>query len=385
MASTSDSTLQGLNDLAVTATTLLHELETALDAIARDKDEDAKFPRQNSVSIRSINPASLVHSTSSLIRAHSTKLSLLIINEPFTPSAISTVLRTLISGPIPAVTGAVQACDARRYTRDFRRALASHCATILKELRDLVGKIPRDGKALPKEQQDGSGKGSLAVTGLVWQACDKAIAFADGGPPAFFIGKVEETKDMLKDAMEELKEWGEETEEDDQEDDFDVEDAADFDSGIDVNESRTNSPESSHASIQAMLDSLVNSHKTIPPNDPEGIRPRLDVAIRRLRLCALLCQAIVRRRLKTLPGIPTDDEAVPKKIETVLLALKGLPEKSEDVAGAFYDLDVQAIEAALSSFAEQAVAASGVLAETWERGRDEYSEWADKFAMEINK
>ena len=381
----SDSTLQGLNALVSTATALLQQLETALEAITKGRDGEGKLPQQNSVSVRTINPNSLVHATSSLLRAHSTKISLLIINEPFTPPAISTVLRELISGPIPALAAAVQACDVTRYTRDFKQALASHCLAILKELRVLVSKIPLDGKALPKEQRDGSGKSSLAVTGLLWQACDKAIAFAEGGPQAFFVRKVEEIKDMLKDTIEELGEWSEETEDSDDENGLDDEDAADIDSGVDVNESRADSPESSHASIQAMLDNLVNSHKTIPRNDPGGIRPRLDAFLRRLRLCTLLCQANVKRRMKKLPAIPAEDAALPKKLEEVLQALKALPGRSEDLAMAFYDLDVTGIEAGMASFVEQAVTASKILAETWDGGRDEYSEWADKFAVEMNK
>jgi hypothetical protein len=196
---------------------------------------------------------------------------------------------------------------------------------------------------------------------------------------------VEEVKDMLKDTMEELKEWSEETQDSDEEDDFNDEDAADVDSGVDVNESRANSPESSHASIQAMLDNLVNSHKTIPRDDADGIRPRLDTFLRRLRLCTLLCQAIVKRRMKKLAEIPAADAAIPKKLEEVLQSLQALPGKSDDVAMAFYDLDVAGIEVGIAYFVEQAVAASRILVENWDGGRDEYSEWGDKFVEEMNK
>ncbi|KAK6211365.1 hypothetical protein QIS74_10629 [Colletotrichum tabaci] len=364
-----------LNALTDTTVTLIQQLETVLLAINGGKDT----PQQTDTS--SVDTFPLARDSASLIKAHSTKISVLIINEPFTPSAIIKVLRELVSGPIPGVATAAQACDAERYTSTVRKDLSWKCYTVLKELRGLVEKIPRDGKILSAAQKSGSagaaGKGSMASTGVIWSACDDLMQFSNGGVSGCFIKKVEEFRATLKDVMEELKEWGEEEPDDDDDDDDDDNDTdgLDHDSALG----------SMMPSTQEMIDDMMSGQGTIPRNDPDNIRNRLESCLKRLRLTTLLYQAIVKRRLKTLPSLPAENSNVPKRLDEAMCILRKLPHMFDELAGAFYELSPDEIDRVMDLCFNEIVALSELLKSPWAGEKDEFSEWAVKFQAEIKK
>ena len=361
--------IKALNTLVDTASTLLKQLQSALVDIQRNPT--APSPPEHS----SIDVLALARDSSSLVRAHSTKLSLLLINEPFTPSAVSTVIRELIKGPIPGLASAAQVCDINRYTAVLRRELAYRAQRVLAELEVLLQKVPKDGKVLAGGNRD-SGKGSLTTTGVLWSACDDVTKLANMGVGGFFVKKVEEWRDTLKDVMEELKEWGEEEpdDEDDDDDEDDVDDLAD-------------QLGDSHISTQDMLDDLMNSQPTIPRSDPDGIRPRLDSTLKRLRLVALLYQAITKRRLKKLPPIPPTEPTskLPQQLDELAKTLQELPNQFGDLAGTFYDLRPDEIDEGMEICFGEAFTVSEVLSKSWDGSKDEFTEWAEKFQVEIKK
>ncbi|UKZ49687.1 hypothetical protein TrVGV298_003935 [Trichoderma virens] len=290
--------LESLETLVQTAGALLKQLQDVLGEI-RKNPEAVSTPATSATSTTPLDAIALARDSATLIKAHATKVSLLIINKPFTPSAISSVVRELVTGPIPGLAASVQACDSNGFTLVFRRELAWRCQRVLVELADLLQKIPKDGKVLTKENEGfgASGKGSIASTGVLWAACDKVISFANGGVSGFFVEKMNEWKDTLNDIMEEMKEWGDEEPDEEGDEDEDDEDEVD---------DLADQVGSTHISTQNLLDDLMNSHRTIPASDPDGIRPRLESSLRRLRLVILLYQAITKRRMKKLPPLATE-------------------------------------------------------------------------------
>ncbi|KAF5663602.1 hypothetical protein FDENT_13082, partial [Fusarium denticulatum] len=138
MAPNDEESRKALATLIATATTLLEQLQSTLTTIQRNPLTPTTPSSSSSPETTSINALSLARDTSLLIRAHSTKISLLIINEPFTPSAISTVIRELIKGPIPGLATAAQACPHDLYTSVVRKALAYRCQQVLLELWGLL-------------------------------------------------------------------------------------------------------------------------------------------------------------------------------------------------------------------------------------------------------
>ncbi|UKZ76201.1 hypothetical protein TrVFT333_003898 [Trichoderma virens FT-333] len=370
--------LESLETLVQTAGALLKQLQDVLGEI-RKNPEAVSTPATSATSTTPLDALALARDSATLIKAHATKVSLLIINKPFTPSAISSVVRELVAGPIPGLAASVQACDSNGFTVVFRRELAWRCQRVLVELADLLQKIPKDGKVLTKENEGfgASGKGSIASTGVLWAACDKVVSFANGGVSGFFVEKMNEWKDTLNDIMEEMKEWGDEEPDEEGDEDEDDEDEVD---------DLADQVGSTHISTQNLLDDLMNSHRTIPASDPDGIRPRLESSLRRLRLVILLYQAITKRRMKKLP-LPQSDASgkVPRRLDELATLLQKLPDSFGDLACAFYELRPREIDDAMDQCFLDAFAVSELLSESWDGSRDEFTEWTEKFQKEIKK
>ena len=387
MAPPTPDALRSLDSLIQTALTLLTQLQTVLSE-ARNNASTQPSPDASATPATSAAPLdalALAHDSASLIRAHGTKVSLLIINEPFTPSAITSVVRELVAGPIPAIVSAAQACTSDKYTVALRLELTSRCRRVLAELHTLLQKIPKDGKVLAVEKKSGFApgeRGSLPATGILWAACDDVISLSKGGIAGLYAQRTGQWRDMLKDVMEELKEWGDEEPDDDEDD----EDESDDDDDDDVDDLASQLG-GTHVDPQDMIDDLMNYQPTIPRSDPNHIRPRLESSLRRLRLVVLFYEAAIKRRFKKLPALPPADAAskVPSRLDNISPVLQGLPERFEDLAGAFYELQPQEIDEAMRQCVADAVSASELLAENWDGAEDEFSAWVKKFTAEINK
>ncbi|KAI0450810.1 hypothetical protein F5B21DRAFT_489223 [Xylaria acuta] len=375
-----DGSLESLKALVQSTVSLTTQLEHTLHAVALG----GASPAHDVASIPAPAPApasvdvlALAHDSAALVRAHATKLSLLIINEPFTPSAVAKVLRDLVAGPIPAIASAVQLCAADTCTSVARQDLAWRCCRVLKELGGLVEAIPLDGKVLPAHRKNGANgdKGSIVTTGVVWAACDDVIQLKKLGIAGLLVKKAEEYRDTLQDVLEELKQWSEEVDEEDEEDGGEDEDVQHIADGL----------QNTHVSTQQMIDDLMASQR-IPRNDPDRIRERLDSCLKRLRLTTLLYSAIIKRRIKTLPSLPTEQATpVARRLDEVYPILKRLPRRFDDVACAFYELNTSAIDAAMDSCFFDAFAAAEMLKAPWTGTEDVFTEWADKFQISIKK
>ena len=358
--------LTSLKTAVKSATSLIVQLLAAIKVESPTKD---KNPRE-------VNAIDLAHDAATLIKAHSTKLSLLIINAPFTPTAIMTVLREVSSGPLPALAASMELCNSEIYTRVMRSELQWRVEKVLVEFQTLVGDIPLDGKVLSNERKNGTvagmGKGSLAATGVVWGACDDVVELKALGIGGLMIKKVQQYRDTVKDALEELQEWREETSEDEEEDE--MHEAA-------VNGNRSGNP------AQDAIDDMFQDQRYIPANDVHKVRERLECTLRRLRLINLLYQAIVKRRLKTLPAMPHTSASVTitTRLDTLMPLLSRIPDSVDDLALAFYSIDDPGINTQMLECFSTASAAAEVLETSWEGKMDEFSVWSEKFVKAMGE
>lgn len=357
--------LDALSSQVDNCTSIASQLAATLADIY--KNPSSTFTAHATTSTTSVDAVALSRDASNLAKAQATKISLLIINEPFTPSAITTVVRELASGPVPALAAAVQACDPALYTNVFRKEMAWRCQRLLKEIVELLSKIPKDGKVVAEKDRKGFSKqkGSLSSTGLLWSAADDVVKLANLGVAGYFVQKINTWRDTLQDVLEELKEWSEESAAADDDDDF----ADDTDDTDDA---------------QKLVDDLMNSQKTIPQDDPEAIRPRLESSLRRLRLTLHLYQAISKRRLNKLPTLPADSD-VPKRLDEAAVILDRLPDEFSDLATQFYDLDGEGIDKGMSECFEDSAAAGELFVTNWVGDKDEFSTWVEKFLAEMKK
>ncbi|KAK4039516.1 hypothetical protein C8A01DRAFT_47004 [Parachaetomium inaequale] len=388
--------LEALNTVIGTALVLVGQLDAVVSSIAAQKQVDdtnqvQPLAEQLAAADGPLDALSLAHDSAALIKAHATKISLLIINEPFTPTAIAKVLRELVAGPVPSLAAAVEVCTPVRYTRTIQQDLAWRTGRVFKELKELLSRIPKDGKVLSEAKKNASagaaeGRGSIATTGVLWSVCDEVMAFARRGFSGVLAHKVEQLRDTLKDVAEELKEWGQETEDDEGEDE-DEDENDDEDDGIaQVTSDLESSSIFGTRDAQALLDDLMNSQRYIPRDDPDKIRERLDSCLKRLRLTTLLYQATVKRRLKPLPHLPPALHSdIPARLDEVMSLLKRIPERFGSLAMAFYELDPSEIDRLMDECFFDAFAASELLVKPWEGQKDEFTDWALRFQVEIKK
>ena len=354
--------LTSLKTTVESVSSLIAQLLAAIKTESPSKEE--KNPKE-------VNAIELAHDAATLVKAHSTKLSLLIINSPFTPTAIMTVLREVSSEPLPALATSVGLCDPEIYTKVMRSELQWRVEKVLVEFQTLVEDIPLDGKVLSNERKNGTaagmGKGSLAATGVIWGACDEVVELKRLGIGGLMIKRVEQYRDTLKDALEELQEWSEETSEDEAEEE-ELHGAA-------VNGNGSCNP------AQDAIDDMFQDQRHIPANDLHKVRERLECTLRRLKLINLLYQAIIKRRLKPLPLMPhtSASSTIITRLDTLMPLLSRIPDSVDDLASAFYSLDDPGINAQMIECFSTASAAAEVLDTGWEGKQDEFSVWSEKF------
>jgi hypothetical protein len=378
--STTDA-LASLKSVKAAAIDLTQKLDDTLAEIINNNEQatPTSASDQTTTSPPTDTPDALqaAHDAAALIKAHSTKISLLIINEPFTPPAVIKVVTELIGLPVPAITNAAQTCDSRQYTSIIRRALASRTSKILKQLGELLKLIPLDGKALVVDKKENGQAPTLAVTGVLWSHCDEMVKFANLRGGKFFIRQVRDLRETLNDNYEELKEWSEE--EPDEDDDEEEDDP----SGVGE---ITNDLSSTHVSAQAALDELMAAPRPIPTADTARIRPRLDACLKRVKLTTHLFTSIVKRRLETLPAFPISNSEITSRLDEMLPLLRAIPDRYEDLTAAFYEQAPERIDALMDQTYLDAFTATELLLRPWreEDGKsDAFTEWGLKFQKQL--
>ena len=369
MASKTEQSLETLKSTITTIEALITQLRTTVPR-TESKDVDKAS---------NVNALDLAHDTASLIKAHSTKLSLLIINKPFTASAITTVLRELISGPLPGLASSVEICNASQYTKTMSSELAYRSSKVFTELRTLVKAIPLDGTVLSGDGKAG-GTGSLKTTGAVWDACEKVMELKILGVAGLCVRKAEQWRDLVKDALEELREWGEEESDSDEEDGEDDVGSGDEDDAV-------------GKSKQEVVDEIFGSQRHIPSGDPEKIRPRLESSLKSIRLVGLMYAAVVKRRFRSLPTLPYPevppqagettniDTGIISCLDDVLETMKKIPEITDELASAFYELDAKEIDKQMNDCFLAGSSVVEPLIKNWEGQEDEFSTWVSGISI----
>lgn len=365
MSTASSNTDKDSTDLQVSVRLILNLIQQF-----QSPDFGDSAGQDNSTSVNILN---LVHDGATLVHAHSVKLSLLVSNKPFTPSAISRVLRELAAGPIPSLFYAVELCNSQEYSRLISLEIEHRVRHILAEVKLLVEIIPSSAGLLTNDLHDGTDtdeKRGLKIIGAIWENCDALKQLKNLGIVGIYVKKIEEYRDLIKDALEELQEWAKE--ESDTETDDEAAALSDNDTSQYANEWHSACP------------------KHIPNQDVEEIRPRLQITLKKLRLLILTFQAIIKRRLKILPGQPnlqqetTSDNYMPilktvKLLDQLLDHAKKISDLTDDLAGSFYDLDVKQIDQKMEEcFLTGSIAVESLIS-NWEGNSDNFSTWLLNF------
>ncbi|KAH7078058.1 hypothetical protein BKA63DRAFT_564603 [Paraphoma chrysanthemicola] len=362
--------LKALVELTKTTQTLLAHFQSSLAPAstatpAQDQRTNTELP----------NPLAVVKATTTLLKSHTTTLSLLLITPPLTPSAVIAKLGDVSSGALSGMVAAASHVPDPGQRDDVGRMMRTELKSQVRRLLGTWGDVLALVLRMAESRQNAKGKDTgpsesekqdvLSATGVLWEACDVLIKFCDDGVVGLVVRKAQELRATLLDAVEELKEWGE-----------DIEDDDDDAQGSDDE------------------DDLFGASNKLGKDDKE-LKELLDNSIKRLKMVGMLYQALLKRRLKTYPATPTTNATTANgssektstsalKLDELMVILKMIPETVDDLASAFYDLDEDEARQTLEKSCTQAKSAAELVQLNWIGSNDEFTAWSAKWVAALD-
>lgn len=340
---------KSLTEKATSLVTLLDHIHTT--TTVPSLDESPQIPDSKSIpsTENSTNPFTLLADTAKLIKAHTTKLTLLSINTPFTPSALITVLSSLTIC-VPVLPHALTLIAPSIHTLCLTREFILRVRRVINELRTVVSAVRDLG---PDGGQDAKSRGSLISAGVVWETCDNLVSLADGGLAGFVLSRARAQRALLEDALVELREWRDNGEDEDE----------GFEEG-----------EDGIANDEDMFGTRL-------PSDRVELKAKLEKCLKKCRLVSTLFAAMIKRRFEKMPST-----VAPSVIDGAVRLLGRIPEGMDVLAGAFYDLDEDGVEEAMTAISDDSRLMVTLARLSWIDGKeDEFTTWSDKWLEAIDK
>ena len=317
------------------------------------------------------NALALLSDASKVLRAQITKLSLLILNKPFTPSEISFILTSVCRECLPAFVSAAQLCPETKYTTLLHNHIRNSVASVLRELLNLLSEIPTDERGIEKTR----GRDTLASTGVIWDCCDALVELGAKGLTNYAPTRLKELEGLFNDAIEELEAWQQEE--------------------TACSDHDRNSAKGQDQDTYGM-DSLRLAEQEDPfgmsQPAPENIRRLTTKVLKTLNLVKLLFPPLAKRRLRRFPQIDTrtESEAFPTELQTRKLGLlmescQNFCDEADEVAGALYQHDEEEVMEHLDAMKMCVMKCLGEVRETWDGGEDEFTAWVDKLLVRFEE
>lgn len=163
------------------------------------------------------SPLLLLNAAATTLRSQVTKISLLAINAPFTPSAVATCLQPLNESILTSLVTAALLTTPHHFTTSFSLECRSLAGVALKDLQGLLRLVQRrsEVKNNQAEISELEKKEFTETTGRVWDDCDKLAVLAKEGVPGYVVRKSKQWLELMKDAVKELEDWDPQEEVDD--------------------------------------------------------------------------------------------------------------------------------------------------------------------------
>ncbi|KAF2147845.1 hypothetical protein K461DRAFT_233650 [Myriangium duriaei CBS 260.36] len=304
------------------------------------------------------NPLHVLKDAALLLKSHTTKLSLLLLTPPFTPSAILSVLRTITASVLPALLSAAQLCAPDVWGALLRAEVNARVAAALRgveacllDVRGVADQVASGKQA--KQQRD-----TLASCGVVWEACDALVELEELDVAGVALGRAKGYQALIKDALEELKGWREESVADEGDDDEDDEDEEDD-------------------------DDIFGSGAKLPRDRPELLLA-LDDALGKIKRVELLYTALSKRRVKTFTKDKARIRDHVRTMDALVDGMKRMPEITDELASAFYELDDEGVEEHKKALVEEARRTIQLVSKSWDGNEDEFTAWSTKW-LEVMK
>ncbi|KAL4956210.1 hypothetical protein BDW69DRAFT_159110 [Aspergillus filifer] len=262
------------------------------------------------------DPLPLLSAAAAALKSQVTKLSLLAITSPFTPSAVTTILSTLNESVLPSLVTASLLITPSSHTKAFQSEIRILASTALKETALLIKEVQVVAEEKADKSLDNPEKDTVTVAaGRVWDACDVLVDIAAKGVIGFVVRRAEEYRDLVRDAVEEIEQWDPE-DDDDFFDDLFGEDGCPRKGGDDKDEDGGDDDE-----------------------DTAAQQARKKDALRILKPVAQIYPALISNRLKK--GPTALEPSTVGILESLLKNLQQIPNHIDEVAGALYEDDVE--------------------------------------------
>ncbi|KAL8795168.1 MAG: hypothetical protein Q9195_002323 [Heterodermia aff. obscurata] len=329
------------------------------------------------------NPLRLLSDACALLKAQTTKLSLLILNKPFTPTAIIFILNNTSTQCLPALVTALELCPSKQYTTLLREHIRANLLRIMKEMTSLLGTIPVDEQVLVtsvSSVNDGNGRDTLPSTGVIWEVCDTLMALASGGLVSLAMQKGDAYHALIKDAILELQEWNPDEEDDDM-----------FSSSSSAQSESNQGVDGEHAA-ESPPTTAMNAMTLTPPATPTPIRQIYDQTLATLRMIRVLYVALRKRHIQTFPSInsSTSTDQLPTSwqicsFDNLMLRLRAFSESADELAASLYSQDEEQASDELESIRTLALECIQQADQSWDRKDDAFTAWAQKWTGRLEE
>ncbi|KAL9625892.1 MAG: hypothetical protein Q9204_007758 [Flavoplaca sp. TL-2023a] len=356
------------------------------------------------------NALALLHDSISILRAQVTKLSLLLLNKPFTPSAIASVLTSISTECLPGLMTVYEVCSPDTYGKVMQTEVRNQLRDLVSAMRhlgDQTASMPDFANMNAPEGPEGSkdliGRREeiLQVTGQVWSVCDRILAIASFGIVGLAMNNAKQWEALIKDAIEELEEW-----DPDADDDFDMDLDSEHEeksSGEKVSGSAVKDEQQhqvndaptvriKHQSNGTVLDednTTLSSTSQPPSTDPPpmtNIHSTKAKVLKLLKLIKMLFPALRKRRISTFPPftrLDTTSSLPPvhqiKQFSDVLAFCEDFSTATDDLAGALYDQAADAVQAKMELTIAMACRCVDRVKKGWNEEEDEFTAWSGKW------
>ncbi|KAJ4310449.1 hypothetical protein N0V94_008442 [Neodidymelliopsis sp. IMI 364377] len=329
------------------------------------------------------NPLAAIHAATTLLKSHTTTLSLLLLTPPLTPSALVTKIGDVTSGALSGLVAAASYTPAPGSRDELGNIMRAELRTQVRRLvgawGDVLALVLRMAEArkelVGKDKGPGEGekKDVLSSTGVVWEVCDGLLKLCNGGVVELVLKKAQQLRAVLLDAVEELKEWGEDIDDEDDEDKAEGSDEEDDGFGDE--------------------DDFFGARNKLGKGDTQ-LKTLLDRSLKKLKMVGILYQALGKRRLKTFPAAAAtansttetpvasgDDssETPAERLDQLMQILKTIPDTVDDLASTFYELEREEAESELKKCCDEAKSAAELVKKSWSGTDDEFTTWSTKW------
>ena len=344
-----------LHNVRALLTTFRNALQTATTAPSRSPS--------------SPNPLALLSDAASLLKAQTTKLSLLLLNKPSSPKEVTYILSTLSKSVLPALMSALELLPSERYTQVLHEHVKTSLGILWRELERLLESVSDDGVIRDE-------KVTLASTGVLWEQCDILVRVGEMGVVGFVDTKVKGYGELLEDAIGEMEDWDPDRSDSEQ----DSSDETDDEKGGDAVVRTPTTSEDER--LEQGMQKLDLSTQTI-------LKVRI---LKHLRLIRLLYPALRKRRVATFPDAMrrTAESTLPsvvqvEKLDMLLMHTRCFSEGADEIAGAMYSNDREGAELQLQQLVARARTCVEISSRGWIGQEDEFSAWIAKWTDRLGE